>query len=364
MNYSRILKAFYSSTWAILPEKYAAIKALIELRARGEYVSEEQIAAVRAATRPSPRTAGNIAVIPVYGVLCYRANMFSDFSGGTSVQQLTKTFRQCLADDNTKAIIFDVDSPGGDVDGIQEFADEIFNARGQKKMVAVVNTLAASAAYWLASSAEELVVTPSGMVGSIGVFTTHEDISKMDEAMGLKVTYISAGKYKTEGNPDEPLSPEAQAAIQANVDSYYNAFVNAVARNRGVAANDVRNGFGEGRVVVAKDALKMKMVDKIATFDQTLARFGASGQVKPMNTAETESPTIQAADKPDPEDGEDPDECMCKCQACIKGEHAQCMELQCDDAYCKEQGCPQQGQGNAASIALKHRRRRTEMASL
>jgi signal peptide peptidase SppA len=201
------------------------------------------------------------------------------------VQGLTKQFRAALADDTVKAIVFDVDSPGGDVDGIQELSDEIFNARGQKKIVAVANTMAASAAYWLASAADEFVVTPSGMVGSIGVFTTHNDVSEMDKMMGLKVTYISAGKFKTAANPDEPLSPEAEAAIQSVVDSFYDAFVSGVARNRGVAATDVKNGFGQARCVVAKDALKLHMVDKIATLDQTLARFGVSSQVKQISAS-------------------------------------------------------------------------------
>jgi len=337
VKYSRILHAFFSSTWAIVPEKYEAIRAVVELRARGGHVSQEEInAVVEAASRPSPRTAGNVAVIPIYGVICYRADAFSQMSGMTSVQTVTKTFRQALADESVKAIVFDVDSPGGSVDGIQELADEIFNARGQKRMVAVANPLAASAAYWLASSADELVVTPSGQVGSIGVFTVHEDLSKMDDMMGYKPTYISAGKYKTEGNPDEPLSDEARKAIQAGVDAYYNAFVNAVARNRGVSAADVRDGFAQGRVAVAKDAQKMGMVDRIATFDQTLSRFGATGQVKQM--AETHQPSISAsASKADSDDY-----CMDQCQECLDGDCTQCTNEDCDDPACKANGCPNQ----------------------
>jgi capsid assembly protease len=366
VKYSRILNAFFSSTWAILPEKFEAIKALLELRANDGRVSDDEIKAIVAASkRPSPKTPGNVAVIPIYGVLCYRSSLMSDFSGGTSVQGLTKQFRQALADDSVKAIVFDVDSPGGDVDGVQELADEIFSARGQKKMVAVANTLAASAAYWLASSADEFVVTPSGMVGSIGVFTSHCDVSKADEMAGLKVTYISAGKYKVEANPDEPLSPAAQAAIQSTVDSYYSAFVNGVARNRGVAATDVRNGFGQGRCVVAKEAKAANMVDKVATFDETLARFGVSGQITQM-AAEVEAPAIQAAaSKPSAAD----DECMCSCTACQAGNCQDCSNPDCDDPNCE--GCPQQmdDDENASAAAARKRRtasrrRQMEMAAL
>lgn len=342
MKYSHILNAFFSSNWAILPEKYEAMRTLLELRAAGGKVEDDEIKAIVAASkRPSPRTPGNVAVIPIYGSICYRSSLISDYSGGTSVQGLTKQFRSALADDTVKAIVFDVDSPGGDVDGIQEFSDEIFAARGPKRIVAVANTLAASAAYWLASAADELVVTPSGMVGSIGVFTTHNDRSEMDKMIGLKVTYISAGKYKTEGNPDEPLSSEAEAAIQSVVDSFYTSFVNGVARNRNVKAADVMNGFGQARCVVAKDALKLNMVDRVATFDDTLARFAVSGQIKQMS-AESVLSEIKASDA----DGD----CDCDCVPCDSGDHQNCSNPECSYPGCK--GCPQQAEDSEEASAI------------
>lgn len=364
MKYSRIMNAFYSSNWAILPEKYEAMRALLELRAASGHVSDEEIQAVVAASkRPSPKTPGNVAVIPICGVICYRSSLMSEFSGGTSVQGLTKQFRSALADDTVKAIVFDVDSPGGDIDGIQELADEIYNARvaGQKKIVAVANTTAASAAYWLASAADELVVTPSGMVGSIGVFTTHNDRSEMDKMIGVKVTYISAGKFKTEANPDTPLSSEAQAAIQSTVDSFYSSFVNAVAQNRGVAATDVRNGFGQGRCVVAKDAVRLNMADKIATLDETLARFGVSGQIKQIS-AEAIPGEIQAGAA---------DDCECDCGPCQGGNCPGCSNPDCEDSACK--GCPQQMADNdeasaassgAAAAAESNHKARNKMRRL
>jgi signal peptide peptidase SppA len=163
---------------------------------------------------------------------------------------------------------------------VDELSTEIFNARAQKKVVAVSNTLAASAAYYIASAAEEFIVTPSGEAGSIGVYAMHLDFSKQNDMTGVGVEYVSAGKYKVEGNPDQPLSDEARAAMQSRVNDYYNMFVKAVARNRNVKVDDVRNGFGEGRVVGAREAVKLGMADRIATLDQTLARFGAD----PSNT--------------------------------------------------------------------------------
>jgi capsid assembly protease len=226
--------------------------------------------------RAGPRSAlssGAVSVIPIYGPLSHRETLFAMIFGGSSTQRLSASLRQALADPNISSIIFDIDSPGGVVDGIPELSSEIFNARGKKRMVAVCNSMAASAAYWLATSADEVVVSPSGQVGSIGVFAAHEDISKALEDEGVKVTLISAGKYKTEGTPFKPLSPEARANMQRMVDDFHAMFVAAVARNRGVATSTVKHGFGEGRMLLAQDAARAGMVDGVATLDQTLARL-------------------------------------------------------------------------------------------
>src|SRR5690606_12609791 len=107
-------------------------------------------------------------------------------------------------------IVLDVDSPGGGVYGVAEFAEEIYKARGQKRIVAVANSMAASAAYWIATAADELVVTPGGEVGSIGVYMLHEDWSGAYEKAGIKPTVIKFGENKAEGIDVEPLSESAQ----------------------------------------------------------------------------------------------------------------------------------------------------------
>jgi signal peptide peptidase SppA len=212
-------------------------------------------------------------------------NMMSNISGGTSTEKLTSSFRSALNDPNVKAIVFDVDSPGGYTDGIPELADEIYSARGQKKTVAVANSMAASAAYWLACACDEFVLTPSSVVGSIGVFAEHEDVSQANEKEGVKVTLISAGKYKTELNSSNPLSDEARNAMQALVDSFYGMFVKDVARGRGASQEAVMQGFGQGRLVAATLAVKQGMADSVATLDQTLARFGVSTSTQRMTAS-------------------------------------------------------------------------------
>jgi signal peptide peptidase SppA len=279
MKYQQICGEVFRKPWAILPEKLSTIVELMRFQADGGKLTEEQIQErIGAGPRLRPSAPGTVAMIPVYGVISRRMNMMSQISGGTSIEKLQASFREAMADPNVKAIVFDVDSPGGSVDGVPELADEIYNGRKAKTIIALADTMAASAAYWLASQASELIVTPSGSVGSIGVFAEHDDVSKAAETEGVKVTLISAGKYKTEGNPYEPLSDEARASIQSTVDSFYTMFTKAVARGRGASQTAVREGYGEGRMVLASDAVKEGMADSVGTMDTTLARFGVKDQ--------------------------------------------------------------------------------------
>lgn len=278
-KYRHILQAVYSRPWAILPATLALIVDILQFRAAGGVMADEEIKARVAAADNGPRKgdkkSGTVAIIPVYGPITQRQNLMGESSSGgmaTSVEGLTNDFRAALADAEVDAIVFEFDSPGGTVDGVAELAAEIRDARGTKPIVAVANTMAASAAYWLAASTDEIVATPSGVVGSIGVFAAHEDVSKAAEQDGIKVTLISAGKYKTEGNRWEPLSEEARADIQDQVDQIYATFTGDLAKSRGVPVDTIRTGYGEGRVMLAKKALAAGMVDRIDTFDNTLRR--------------------------------------------------------------------------------------------
>lgn len=290
-QYQRIIRAVSETPWAILPAKLAVIRELLALRAGGKRLTDEEIAErlrnesrrpaadshiVTAARAQQSAVSGqSVAVLPLVGTIVQRADMFTEMSGAMSVQRFQKLFRQAMADPNVGSVVIDVDSPGGQVSGVEELSTEIFEARDPagKPITAVVNSLAASAAYWIATAADELVISPSGEAGSIGVFAMHEDVSQWLENEGVKVSLISAGKFKTEGNPFEPLSEEARAAIQGRVDEYYEMFVGAVARNRGVKRAEVRGGFGQGRVVGAKEAVSLNMADRIGTLDETVDRM-------------------------------------------------------------------------------------------
>lgn len=263
-----ILSRLAEQPWAILPSALQAAVARVE---GGELAPE-------ASVRPSSR-AGATAIIPLQGVLRQKGSSFMDElfgGGGGSTEMFAANIRRLAADESISKIVIDVHSPGGEVFGTQEAADAVYEARKSKRVVAVVNSLGASAAYWIASQANEIIVSPSSRTGSIGVFAMHEDISGMAEQAGVKVTLISAGKFKTEGNQFEELTDEARATIQGMVDDNYAQFVAAVARGRGASQTAVRGGYGQGRVLSAKDAVAAGMADRVGTLRDVLAGGAAS----------------------------------------------------------------------------------------
>jgi signal peptide peptidase SppA len=172
----------------------------------------------------------------------------------------------------------DVDSPGGGVYGVAEVSEFIranrMAATGGKPIITQINSLAASGGYWIGSSSDEIIITPGGEAGSIGVYMLHEDISKWLEKEGIKETFIYAGDYKVEGNPFEPLGDEAAAHYKSRVNDYMGMFIDSVAKGRNVASKKVIDDFGKGRVFGASQALAAGMVDRVGTLDETLARYG------------------------------------------------------------------------------------------
>jgi signal peptide peptidase SppA len=273
LRYPLIRRAIVETPWAILPSKLDEIVDFMAFKAQGGSVSVEEVAARFGSNRERSerKRQGQTAILPITGTLSHRMDLMSAASGGASYQSLTEQFRSLVGDPDIDAIVLDVDSPGGSVSGVDELADAIYQARGTKPITAVANSLMASAAYWVASAADEIVATPSAMLGSIGVMAAHEDRSAMMEKLGVDMTIVSAGKYKAENNPFEPMSDEGRAEIQKRVNESYGRFVNAVARHRGVFAETVRDGFGEGRVVGAEEAVALGMADRVGTLDEIVA---------------------------------------------------------------------------------------------
>lgn len=223
---------------------------------------------------------GNIAIIPIRGIITPKASIWSIFFGGAPLNILNAEFDSAVSDKSIGAIVLDIDSPGGSVFGVHEFAEKIYNARGSKPIIAIVNSIAASAAYHIAASVDEIVMMRSGEVGSVGVYAIHVDQSELLKKEGLNVTILKAGKFKAQGMGIEPLTDSAKAEIQGRIDDYYSLMVADIAKGRGVTAATVKGGFGQGEIVGAIQAKEMGMVDRINTFEEVIARLVSEADSK------------------------------------------------------------------------------------
>ncbi|RFB73829.1 MULTISPECIES: S49 family peptidase [unclassified Herbaspirillum] len=226
-------------------------------------MSKGPVAALQASASSSWGDAGGgVSILSVAGTLVHRASGLDAMSGLTSYASLSAQFDAMLNSSQVSHIVLDLNSPGGSVNGAFDFADEIYNARGTKPITAIVDESAYSAAYVIASAADEIVLPRTGGVGSIGVVAAHMDRSAANERDGIKVTYVYAGARKADGNPHEPLSAEAQSGLQAEVDRVYELFVETVARNRGLSVDAVR--ATEAAVYRGPGAVDAKLADRIS----------------------------------------------------------------------------------------------------
>lgn len=216
-----------------------------------------------------------VAVIPVVGMIANRAH-----SMGAGADQIAATIRAAAADTRVDAIALDMETPGGTVTGTPEAAEAIYAARQTKPVVAVANGDVGSAGYWLGAAAGEFVVSPSSRVGSVGIYMLHEDWTEALAADGVKVTEFSAGKYKTEGAPWKPLDAESEEHMRAMVEEAYGWFVRDVARFRDTTPAAVRDGYGQGRMLPAKDAVAAGMADRVGTLEDTIARLADGASAK------------------------------------------------------------------------------------
>nr|WP_240912920.1 S49 family peptidase [Yersinia massiliensis] len=206
-----------------------------------------------------------IAVIPIQGTLVQKLGTLRPYSGMTGYDGIRASFLTAMNDDAVKGICFDIDSPGGEVAGCFDLADEIYAARGAKPIWSILSENAYSAAYALASSADKIIVPRTGGVGSIGVIVMHVDWSQRIKSDGVQVTIITFGSRKAESNPWEPLSEEAKKAIQSDVDEMGRLFVSTVSRNRGIAERTIRDT--EAACFLAADGVQLGLADQVASPD-------------------------------------------------------------------------------------------------
>lgn len=306
---ARLLTVYAGSLWAMLPQALAELEAAVLAMpdTAGEALSSEVVADLERligdneARALSPATEravasrdGTVALIPIKGLITRHLSAADACAGVVATDPVKVAEQVEAAADNPdiKAIVADINSPGGVTTGVVEAAARIraVRERTKKPMIAQVNGMCASAAYWLASSFGEISITPSGMIGSIGVYTHHDNLAGKLAKDGVEREYISAGKFKLGGAPTGPLTEEARAQVQERVDYTYQQFAEAVAAGRGDTVEAVKSGYGEGAVLMAGPGVKAKLADRIRTMEETMAALGVK-----VKTAGSASPNAARA---------------------------------------------------------------------
>lgn len=250
----------------IAPDKLNAIINVIGDRIGLE--TDDNAVDFELSSREKKKDEPHIAVIPIHDTLVHRGRGISALSGLTTYEQIGESFRGALANPKVTQIVLDIDSPGGEVSGVFDLVDEIYNARGIKPIIAAVNDIAYSAAYAIASAADKIYVPRTGGTGSIGVIAVHTDQSKYNEKAGMKYTAIYAGAKKNAFSPHEEISVEALGDVQSKVDSVYDLFVKTVARNRNLNPDDVK--ATEAGIFLGEEGLEVGLVDQILSWNQIM----------------------------------------------------------------------------------------------
>jgi signal peptide peptidase SppA len=222
------------------------------------------------------RRVGGVGVIPVVGTLVNRGVAIGeDSSGFTSYEGLGAQIMAAMNDPQVQSILLDIDSPGGEATGMFALAQLIRNARAQKPITAVVDDMAASAAYGIASAATDIVVSPTSIAGSIGVVMMHLDQSAELQMKGRKPTLIFAGAHKVDGHPFGPLSANVRADLQREVDTFYSRFVEQVAAGRPKLTTDAIRAT-EARIYIGSEAIDVGLADRMGTFEDALTRMSSA----------------------------------------------------------------------------------------
>jgi len=282
VDYPHLCGRLYESPLAISPDKAEIIERVFRARVTGANLtaatdnsarSRPASAAAggfqRRAEKPYALTESGIALIPILGTLVQRTSGLDALSGLMSYGSIGRLVGAAAADNDVRAILLEIDSYGGEAFGLAALADQIAAAGEAKPVWSAINEQAYSAAYFLAAAARVITIPVSGATGSIGVIALHVDQSKRDATQGYSYTYVYAGARKKDFNPHEPLSDEAHAALQAEVDRHYGLFTAHVARSREIPEASVRGT--EAGLLSPEAALKGGFVDRIATFPETLA---------------------------------------------------------------------------------------------
>lgn len=279
MNEFRALQRACSVAWAILP---ASLEFILDVAARQHVPDFEAVEARRAKRHDqseSLQIRDGVAVINVTGPIFRYADFFTEISGATSVSRLARDWAVAINDQNVSAILLNIDSPGGEVAGINEFAEMVYLSRGRKPIIAYVDGMAASAAYWIASAADEIVTDATGLLGSIGVAAA---MPNPDSRGNKEIQFVSSQSPRKRPNPNTEAGRDQ---IQQMVDDLATVLIATVARNRDTDPATVEQAFGQGAVSVGEKAVDVGLADRLGSFEAVVAEL-ATGNYKPRGRRE------------------------------------------------------------------------------
>lgn len=264
-------------------------------------------------TRRNVRATGKTALITIDGSLVNRgAWMGKDFCTGlVSYEGINAQLDEVAAEAGIENVILDINSYGGEANGMAATARKVRELRKTKYVIAVINDVAASAGYGLASGADEIVVSETSVVGSIGVVMLHLDRSAEMAAKGVRPTFIHAGAHKVDGHPFGPLPESVRSDMQRDVTAFYDQFLGVVEAGRGKSRLNVKRAREtEARTFIGQAAVDAGLADRVASLDDVLAELSKprsqGSSSKPSNSprskamlpteANNEAPVLNAAD--------------------------------------------------------------------
>jgi signal peptide peptidase SppA len=259
-----VLNAIYDGRWAILPDKLDLLVSIAnrthsDIEAVLSKPLEQRIAGSRVDVRDGA------AIINIIGPIIPRATMFSDISGAVSAEDLALKFGEAIEDHDIKAIVLNIDSPGGNIVNVHELSDMIYNARGKKPVIAYTGGLCASAAYWIASACDKIIADKTAFLGSIGVVAAWTDDSEARKKEGLKDYELVSSQSP---NKRQDLnSKEGRAALQAELDGLADIFIDDIAQKRGTNSQFVNDNYGKGGVMLALQAIQVGMADELGSLE-------------------------------------------------------------------------------------------------
>jgi signal peptide peptidase SppA len=290
------LSQIVGEVWAMEPTALSAMVQRIAQVAETGKKPETEVPQRQAMVHAETET-GLVAIIPITGVIRPQNDAVTRSQGGTALSTVAAEFMAAVEDDRVTQIVLYFDTPGGSVAGVADTAALFAKYSKQKPTVGMVGSLCASAGYWLAAPLPQIKVTTDSLIGSIGVMMVDYSVANFFARWGVEIDVVHYGARKVDGNPFAPMSPERRAAFQESVDEYGAAFVEHVAKSRGVTPEVVRAEFGDGRVYPGAKAKARGMVDVVVPMFGLGSRLNASASVPSTETwAQIAAAAIQPGD--------------------------------------------------------------------